>query len=250
MNEYLSGFLLGLVQGLTEFLPVSSSGHLALMEYLGVGSSSVAFHLALHLSTLLAVVVVFRKDLVWLLGHPLSKEARFLLVATVPTALCAAAIRYFVPQTAEYLPTAFLATSVLLLLPSVCQRGVCDYLGKGWIGRAVFVGLAQGLACFNGVSRSGATVSAGYLVGMGENSGKYSFLLSVPIIVGSAAVEAIGGGFGTLPVGGTIVGVVTAFSVGIFAIKGFLKVLKKKKLFLFSIYTFFLSVASFLILFI
>lgn len=249
MNEYLSGFLLGLVQGLTEFLPVSSSGHLALLEYLGVGEESVAFNLALHLATLLAVTVVFRKDLVRLIKNPLSKETRFLLLATVPTALCAGAIRYFLPQTADYLPTAFLTTSVLLVLPSVCQRGVCDYLGKGWQRRAVFVGLAQGLACLNGVSRSGATVSAGYLVGMGEESGKNSFLLSVPIIVGSAIVEAIGGGFSSVPVGGTIVGALTAFSVGILAIKAFLKVLKKRKIFLFSIYTFFLSVTSFLILY-
>ena len=249
MDEYLSGFILGLAQGLTEFLPVSSSGHLSLLELLGVGEGSVAFHLCLHLSTLLAVLVVFRKEVVDLVRHPTSPRARFLLLATLPTAAAAAIVRYLIPSSPHYLPTAFIATTVLLLLPSVFRRPPCDYLGRGWQGRAIVVGLMQGLACFDGVSRSGATVCAGELVGMGEDAGKNSFLLSVPIIIGSAAAECLGGGFDALPVGGTVVGAITAFFTGILAVKGCLEVLKKGKLYLFSIYTFLLAVASFLILF-
>ena len=249
MSEYLSGFILGLTQGLTEFLPVSSSGHLVLLEYLGVGKGSVALNLSLHLATLLAVLVVFRKDILFLLKHPTSKESLFLLLATLPTALLAGAVRYFVPQTATYLPTAFMATTVLLLLPSVFPKERTDYLGKGWQKRALFVGVMQGLACFNGVSRSGATVSAGYLVGLGEESGRTSFLLSIPIVVGSAAVEALSGGFSAISVGETAVGAVTAFLVGILAIKVFLKLIKNGKIYIFSIYTFLLSVGSFLLLY-
>ena len=248
MNEYLSGFLLGLLQGLTEFLPVSSSGHLALVEYLGVGTESVGLNLFLHLATLFAVLIVFRKEVWYLLKNPLSEEGKFLLLATLPTAVMAGAIRYLVPQNVLFLPTAFMATSVLLLLPSVFRPKPFAW-GRGWEKRALVVGIAQGLACFNGVSRSGATTAAGYMVGMGENSGKVSFLLSIPIIVGSAIVEGATGGFSDLHVGGAVVGALTAFLVGIFAIKLFLKILKKEKLYLFSIYTFLLSIGSFFLLF-
>lgn len=160
--------------------------------------------------------------------------------------MIAGVARYLLPQTADYLPTAFMATSVLLLLPSVFRKQPFDYLGKGWQRRALFVGAMQGLACLNGVSRSGATVAAGEICGMGEESGENSFLLSVPIILGSSIVEGIGGGFAEVPVGSLIVGGITAFSVGIIAIKGFLKVIKKRKFAYFSIYTFFLSVFCFL----
>ncbi|MBR1747284.1 MAG: undecaprenyl-diphosphate phosphatase [Clostridia bacterium] len=249
MNEYLSGFLLGLVQGLTEFLPVSSSGHLALLERLGVGWESVGVNLALHVATLLVVVVTFRKDIIRLASHPTSTVSRFLLLATVPTAICAGLIRYLLPDTTDFLPTAFMLTSVLLVLPAAVGTKRIDYLDKKWWKRALIVGLFQGAACINGVSRSGATVTAGRLVGMGEDAGRNSFLLSIPIIVGSAVVEGLSGGFGTVPVGGLIVGTLTAFFVGLFAIKACLILIKKNKFFYFSIYTFLLSIASFFLLF-
>ncbi|MBO4539098.1 MAG: undecaprenyl-diphosphate phosphatase [Clostridia bacterium] len=102
MNEYLSYIILGLVQGLTEFLPVSSSGHLLLLESLGVGEPSVLNNLILHCATLVAVLIAFRKKIVELFRHPTSPKARFLAIATLPTAAVAAAIRYLMPDVASF----------------------------------------------------------------------------------------------------------------------------------------------------
>ena len=85
MNEYLSGFILGLVQGLTEFLPISSSGHLMLLESLGVGKPDLMTNLMLHLATLAAVIAVYRKRLLYLIRHPLDARVKMILIASIPT---------------------------------------------------------------------------------------------------------------------------------------------------------------------
>lgn len=250
MNEYLSGFILGLVQGLTEFLPVSSSGHLALLEYMGVGQESLIFNLSLHLATLLAVVFALRKQLWQLIKHPTCEKMQFILLASVPTAIMAGLIRYFVPVNAKILPFCFIATAVILLLPSIIRTPKWSLGQKGMVKRALLTGVAQGVACFNGISRSGATTSAMCLAGMEpKESAETSFLMSIPIILGSAAVEIIAGGANSVNWGSLAVGAATAFIVGLVAVYGFLKIMKKRKLWIFSIYTFLMGIGSFLILF-
>ena len=122
MNEYLSGFILGLVQGLTEFLPISSSGHLALLEYLGIGEENLFFNLALHIATLFAVVGALREPLWNLIKNPLSNKTKFILIASIPTAVMAGVIRFLIPPDAKFLPFCFMTTSAVLLLPNV-KRG-------------------------------------------------------------------------------------------------------------------------------
>lgn len=247
MNEYLSGFILGLIQGLTEFLPVSSSGHLALLEAVGIGESNLFFNLALHLATLLAVVAVYRKRIWELIRHPLSPDARFILTASVPTAVIAALIRFLVPDTVSFLPFFFTVTAVLLLLPNLIKTP--SFLIKKPTLQAIFVGTMQGLACFNGISRSGATTSTLLMSGFdADKSAELSFLLSIPIIVGSSAVECLAGGLTDVSIGGLAIGAVTAFVVGLIAIKGFINLLKKRKLWIFSVYTFLMAILSFLLL--
>lgn len=249
MNEYLSGFILGLVQGLTEFLPVSSSGHLVLLESMGVGQESLIFNLSLHLATLLAVIFALRKQLWQLIKHPTCEKMQFILLASVPTAIMAGLIRYFVPTSAKMLPFCFIATAVILLLPSIIRTPEWSLGQKGMVKRALFAGVAQGVACFNGISRSGATTSAMCLVGMEpKESAETSFLMSIPIILGSAAVELITGGANSVSWGSLAVGAATAFTVGLAAIYGFIKIMKKRKLWIFSIYTFLMGIGSFLIL--
>lgn len=250
MNEYLSGFLLGLVQGLTEFLPVSSSGHLALLEFLGVGQESVFFNLALHLATLLAVAVALREQLFDVIRHPLSDKSKFILTATIPTAVMAGVIRFLLPSTTAYLPLCFISTSVILLLPTLKRTAPCAIGGKGTVKKALFTGFMQGLACFNGVSRSGTTVSAMCLAGIEpQESAETSFLLSIPIILGSMIVELLTGGASTVNGGSLAIGAITAFLVGLGAIYLFMKIIKKRKLWIFSIYTFLMGIASFLLLY-
>ena len=253
MNGYLSGFILGLIQGMTEFLPVSSSGHLALAEKLGVGEENVFFNLALHLATLLAVLVTMRRPLIEVIRHPFSDRTKFLLFASVPTFIVAGIIRFCMPDTSEYLPLFFTFTAVVLLLPRVLmgkERVTELYRYDKIIKHALFVGTMQGIACFNGISRSGTTTSAMSLIGMnGEESAENSFLLSIPIIIGSTVAEIMMGGAKNVDFGALVVGAVTAFIVGIAAISVFIKIMKKGKLWIFSIYAFGMAIASFCLLF-
>ena len=122
MNEYLIGFILGLIQGLTEFLPVSSSGHLVLAEKAGIGEVSVLNNLTLHFATLVAVVIFYRKKILELLKKPKSKEMKFILIASLPTAVMAGVIRFLLPDTTEYLPFFFITTSFILILPYIIKK--------------------------------------------------------------------------------------------------------------------------------
>ncbi len=249
MTGYAEGFILGFIQGLTEFLPVSSSGHLVLAENLGVGEENVFFNLALHLATLLAVTVAFRKKIFSLLRHPLQADNLFILVASVPTAVLAGVIRYFFPSQTEWLPFCFAITGFVLLLPETVKPLSPPKDNKGLVLRALFCGLCQGAACINGISRSGTTVSAMRLAGFGkEECAEKSFLLSIPIIVGSSAVELLTGGAASVAAGPLVLGAITAFAVGLCAIFLFIKILKKGKLWIFSLYTFLMAIVTFLIL--
>ena len=126
MNEILEGIILGLTQGLTEFLPVSSSGHLVLLESFGIGEQSTAFNLMLHLATLLAVVIFYRKKILSLIKHPTGDEMKFLLIATIPTAVMAGVIRYLIPIDSQWLPFCFAVTSVILVLPKILKPPGCS----------------------------------------------------------------------------------------------------------------------------
>ncbi len=247
MNEYLSYIILGLVQGLTEFLPVSSSGHLLLLESLGVGEPSIINNLVLHCATLLVVLIAYGKKIIALFCHPTCPQARFLLIATLPTAACAAAIRYFLPDTASFLPFFFALNSFVLLLPRFF--GPTTPLLTRAPSKALFVGLMQGLACFPGLSRSGSTSSALLIAGCPrDDTAEYSFLLSIPIILGSSIVELSGGAAQELTLA-VLPGAAVAFVSGLLALKFFSKILKKGRLYLFSVYTLVLSGLSFFLLF-
>jgi undecaprenyl-diphosphatase len=246
MNEYLYGLILGLIQGLTEFLPVSSSGHLAFAESLGVGSPDLCTNLLLHVATLAAVVAAYRKQIAELLKHPLSDKGKFILTATIPTGVIAAAIRYFFEQETRYLPFCFALTSVILLLPKIIKPRNNGLYEKNSLRKAVIVGAAQGIACLNGVSRSGSTVVALRLCGAEkEESAEMSFLLSIPVIVGSALVEILTNRQKLQIGGGVILAMFVAFIVGFFAIKAFSAIMKKDRLHWFSIYTFAMAIAVF-----
>lgn len=248
MNEYLSGFILGLVQGLTEFLPVSSSGHLMLLESLGVGKPDIAANLMLHLGTLAAVAAVYRKRIVYLIKHPLDPKVKMILVASIPTGIIAALVRYFLPQNADFLPFCFIVTSAILVLPKIIKPKESELENKLLV-KSLAVGLAQGLACVNGISRSGSTVTALRLCGVnGEESAELSFMLSVPVIVASSVVEIVTSGEKGIMSGGVILGTVVSFIVGIAAIKSFIAVLKKDKTAWFSIYTTAVGIAAFFLL--
>lgn len=248
--KYLEAAILGLVQGLTEFLPVSSSGHLMLLERYGIGEESLAFNLLLHLATLFAVCIVYRKKIFALMSRPLRKELLMLLAASVPTVLIVLFVRLFLMDAGiVILPFGFIVTSVFLFLGQMSKKNALETEIK--LLPALITGTAQGIAALAGISRSGSTVSTQLMLGINpEKAGDFSFLLSIPVIAGSAIVELIGfHGLGRLDFGTAAVGMTVAFLSGLIAIKFFLKILKKGSLLPFSIYTFFLGIFSFIFIF-
>ncbi|MGB4033976.1 MAG: undecaprenyl-diphosphate phosphatase [Christensenellales bacterium] len=245
---YLEALILGLIQGLTEFLPVSSSGHLVLIQQLGMGEKSLVFNLMLHVATLFAVCLVYRKKLLYLIKNPKSKELRFLLLATLPTIVIALLMRLYVDIMSErILPFGFMVTTVFLIFGSLNwkKQKQMDY------STALLTGVAQGLAVIGGISRSGSTICTQIIMGQDkEQAGDFAFLLSIPIILGSAVVELVAfKGFERVDVGPLILGMIAAFLSGALAIKLFLRALKSRKLLPFAAYTFILSIVSFVLFF-
>jgi undecaprenyl-diphosphatase len=204
--DFVQIIVLALVQGLTEFLPISSSGHLVLVpRFLGWGDQGLAFDIAVHLGTLLAVLWYFRRELITMTvawarsfgGGSLKGDARLawaVLVGTIPAGLAGL---LFMDDVEQYLrsPQVIAATTigfgVLLWLADrfgVKRRG--EY-AIGPVGVLV-VGVAQALAIVPGTSRSGITITAGLMMGLSrEGASRFSFLLSIPIIVLAGAVKLL-----------------------------------------------------------
>ena len=249
--EIWKAAILGVVQGITEFLPVSSSGHLILFERIlnaDTGGSDMFLGVMLHAGTLLAVLAVYA-PMLWEFVRTDRKKLGYLLLATVPAALAGVLLGDFVDELffgGEWLWLFFSLTAVLLL---VCERRRPRVLRPLNAGCALIVGGAQALAVIPGLSRSGTTLAAGVLCGLprGE-AADFSFLMSIPIIAGAIFTELLkamrGGGYGSgvswqcLAVGGAC-----AALFGFLSVKGMLRAVKGKKLTGFAIYLAVLSAA-------
>lgn len=237
----IEALILGLVQGASEFLPISSSGHLLLLEKLGVGQESVAFNVALHVATLLAVVIALRKQIWAIARHPLQKTTLYILLACLPTVAIAAIFKYALPDllSGKLLGFGFTLTACLLIAAEKLKPSKSALLSPK---TSILTGFFQGVAVLPGVSRSGATMSALTLCGVDkEQAANFSFLLSIPIIVGSAAVEGFDVISGATPLAVAplplAVGFVAAFAAGIISVSFFLKMLKNHSLLPFAVYT-------------
>ena len=244
--------VLGIIQGLCEFLPVSSSGHLVLMSHLFGIEDSLFVSIILHVATLLAVVVVMRKEIYYLIRHPLSNQTISLVIATIVTCLIALVLMPFISSAFEgvTLPVFFLLSAVILYFVG---KGKNNQSGEITFKRAIIIGLAQGLAIFPGLSRSGTTICAGLMSGGGrEESSKFSFLVSLPIIVGSLLMEVYkicrGGEVISVNIPGMIFSSIIAFLVGVVAIKFMLKLTKKVAFKWFSVYLVIIGIISAIIL--
>lgn len=249
----IQSIILGVVQGIGEFLPISSSAHLILVPYLfGWKESSLAFDVALHFGTLLAVLVIFFKE--WwdlFIGaiknigkSKKSNEGKmfwYLIVATIPAAL----VGFLLDDIIE----GFFRNQIWLIALFLALMGVFIYAGDKWatkhykgketkfekitLKQAFLVGCSQAFAVFPGFSRSGTTILAGRLMGIDKEAiTKFTFLLSVPIIAG-ATVLKVGELAMTTEV---ITGIVTSFIVGIISIKFLLSYIKKHDFSVFAFY--------------
>ncbi len=247
MIELIKYVLIGFIQGLTEFLPISSSGHVVLFGSLFDLDNLLLLSVVAHVGTLFAVIFCYRKRLIELVKKPFNKTNINLLIATIPTVVIVLLFNHFIEDnfSTKTLIWGFLLSAVLLIIADFKKDSYRPVNKRS----ALYMGLAQGLALLPGISRSGSTLVCGLLVGVEKNEAlDFSFLMSIPIIIASAVYESIKLFTMQLTVNwlGIFIVMITSFIFGILSIKLMLKIVKKNKLYFFSIY---LIVLSLIILF-
>jgi len=252
----LNAVLLGVIQGLTEFLPVSSSGHLVLFQKIfGIEEPALLFDTMLHVGTLAAVFIVLWAD-IWAILRKLNQPLTvYLIIATIPAVIFALVFRKPLEkafETGQFLGLCFLFTSALLVMAELLsKRAAQGNLKKAgemnWLD-ALVIGILQGIAIIPGVSRSGATLSGALSRRLERDfAARFSFLLSIPAILGAAVFQlkdlVKGGKAAGLPVSGgigtaaIIAGTLSAAIVGFFAVRLMLKIVRERSLWGFAIYT-------------
>ena len=267
---YLEAVILGLVQGLAEFLPISSSGHLALLQqWFGIEEDKVLlFAVLLHVGTLISVFIVYWKD-IWELivelcltikdiftgkglrieERPVRKLGVMIIVATVPTGI----IGILFNDLFDSLYTSVLPIGIGLIITGFLLT-LAEKMGSSKRGikqmnyrNAIFIGIVQGIAICPGISRSGSTLFGSLVCNLNrEFAVKYVFLISIPSILGSAVLEApaaLEAGFDMAQLGPVLVGMIVAAVSGLIAIKTMIKVVSNKKLNYFSYYVWLLGAA-------
>jgi len=258
MNVWLA-LVLGLVQGICEFLPVSSSGHLLLISKLAgvdVEQGGAFFTVMLHLATLVAVCLVYRKTLWQLVRRPFQKTVGLLLLATVPTVVIALLLKtalssfYDSMEGGAFLGVSFLITAALLLGCDLfmARKKPKRKMADMKVRDALAIGGMQAVGILPGVSRSGATISGAVFSGLDRRAAAdFSFLMSIPAILGGAVLEgrdALAAGMTGVPLLPLLVGMAAAGVTGYFAIRFMIRLITQKKLIGFAIYTAVLGVAA------
>lgn len=266
--DVLHGIFLGVIQGIGEFLPISSSGHLVLLPYvLGWEYQGVGYDVMLHLGTLVALILYFRRDVIELAKAGLYSIADYrggmkpyrvllsrILIGTVPAVVAALLFEDLLTQTARHPVIAGIALIAMGLVLWVGDRSVAkreQHGGRGGGGslalmtwwHALVIGCFQALALIPGVSRSGSTIAGSLLVGYNrKDAARFSFLLSIPVIIG-AFVFSVADFWkdGRLSVG-MIVGALAAGVTGYFAISFLLKYVENRSFLPFVIYRILLGV--------
>ena len=254
----LQAIILGIIQGLTEFLPVSSSGHLELAKVLlnsdAVPKESMMFTVVLHLATALSTIVVFRKDIGEILKGLFSfklNDEFFFSVKIVLSMIPAAVIGVLFDEQIEQLFSgqillvgAMLGITGLLLF--LADRAKSTEKGVS-IPSAILIGIAQAIAILPGISRSGATISTSVLLGIDkEKSARFSFLMVVPLILGKVAKDILDGAF-TAEADSMVAlgaGFIAAFITGLIACTWMISLVKKSQLKYFSYYCFIVGVGA------
>ena len=249
----IEAIVLGIVQGLTEFLPVSSSGHLLVLQKIfGIsaeGDGMLVFNILMHVGTLVSVMVVYWKRIWNMIRHPFRSELKWLVVATIPAVFAALFVNFDDAFEGKFIIWSFYLTSVVLV-------------ASGWIGNkrrrehtwhkdtrwydALTMGIMQAIAILPGLSRSGSTIAGGLASGLTrKRAADFAFLMSIPAILGSVVFElkdllALGSS-SVVPTASIIAGVLASMVFGFLAIKLMLAAIKKISLNWFALYTFLLG---------
>lgn len=251
--DWIQALILGLVQGLTEYLPVSSSGHLTILSnFFGIdGADNLQFTVAVHVATVLSTLVILWKEIDWILKglfkfkmNDETKYALNILVSMIPVGIVGV---FFKDKVEEAFGAGLLIVGVMLIVTSVLL--IFSYYAKPRVKEhislkdAFVIGLAQACAVLPGLSRSGSTIATGLMLGdKKEKLAQFSFLMVIPPILGEALLdvlkamkgdEVVSDSIGLFPM---IVGFVAAFLSGCFACKLMINLVKKGKLVYFGIY--------------
>lgn len=249
----LEALILGVLQGIAEFIPISSSGHLLLLQRIfGIEYNLFTFSVVVHVGTLIPVLVIYFNRVKSLIKNPFQKMTLLLILGTLPTVVVTLLFGDFIDRlfTGDFLAVGFLITAVFLFM-----------IDRGWGGRkklrhisyidAIVVGLVQAVAITPGISRSGSTILGGISRGFDRKSAaNFSFLLSIPAIVGATVLE-----IGNIITGDTetyfllsapvIVGFFASMIAGYLAIKVMLRLIVSSKMKYFAYYLIVVSILIF-----
>lgn len=243
--DLIQAIILGIVQGITEWLPISSSGHLALIQnYFGI-HESLAFDILLHLGSLLVVLTVFYKDIIQLIKGVFTKDTKslkmalFLIIATIPIAV----VGFFLQDSIEsifsnnlLIAFAYIFTAIILYFTKYAKSKKVKLNFKN----SFLIGFAQMFAILPGVSRSGITISTGLFFGLDKAEvAKFSFLLFIPAILGASLLgikELVSVDFNS------IIGMLFAIVSGFLSLKLLLRIIKTDKFHYFSVYCLFMAI--------
>lgn len=249
---WIEALLLGIVQGLTEFLPVSSSGHLEIGNHIlglkNTGENNLTFTLVVHAATVLSTLTVFYKDIFsiskGLLKFENNEETQFvtnIIISMIPVAIVGLffkdQVEALFSQDIIFVGFALLFTASLLIMSQLMKKTNKDINPL----RAFLIGLSQALAVIPGISRSGATIATGLLLGVKrEKMARFSFLMVIVPVLGESFLELLKGGLSAdvsgIPVSVLLVGFLGAYLSGLFACKAMINLVSKAKLHYFAVY--------------
>ena len=242
--------MLGIIQGISEFLPISSSGHIVLVSELfsdvsGTGDAlngaALETNIALHLGTFFSILVVYVRQILMLVRQP--RLALAIVVASIPVAIIGFAMESYVELAISeplFVGWGLLFTATILVVGQRLERGT-EVLEDISVRSMWVVGLFQACAIMPGISRSGATIAGGLLAGLRrDQAATFSFLIALPAIAGASFKKALSfvqqGSIEQLPLAAMAIGAVTAFIVGYFALRWLLKLVAERKLHWFTWY--------------
>lgn len=244
MNN-IQAIILGLIQGITEFLPISSSGHLVLFQKIfAINEPTLMFDTMVHVGTLAAVVTVLWKEISSLLRRPFQRLTWLLITATIPIGIIGVLFKDSVEtmfQSGSTLGFGFLATGIIILFAEKLNNGR-KHIEETSFPDAAFIGIMQGAAIMPAISRSGLTISGALIRNLDrEYAAKFSFLLSIPAILGAAVFQVkdiLETGSEEIITAPIAAGTIAAAVAGYFSVRFMIALVKKGSMKIFSYYVF------------
>jgi undecaprenyl-diphosphatase len=251
----LEAIILGIVQGLTEFLPISSSGHLVLGQMiLDIKLPGNGFEVVTHLGTLVSVLCVFWKEILSLILNITDKDTRkyiyYIILGTIPAIIMGFGARSYISQlfdSVQLVSVALIVTGLILFFSKKVKRNLLPIDGN----KALLIGITQALAIIPGISRSGITICTGLALGMsGKNAAKFSFLLAIPAISGAGLLMTLDAqsDISIIPLTSLIMAFLSSFIIGYICLKWLLDLLESGKFHFFGYYCFVIGLITLLLL--